>query len=268
MKNIKEKCSSVLTVLRSNPYCLVTSKRLLARVFAFINSFAEGSNAIPGIADSIFWLHGLITQADSNYTSAEDFFSDPANLAWRRGRQWGNGVVFGCVFVTDLWFVGSLFRKKWLDDCSVNTVPVMSCDRGFLNTRCRLLGKLLYGSLYAVVLISALAEGFTSIPGLALMMDNFCNESKGECDDSSEIFIRSYPGYLVLVLLACCIKAYVDFTVEGQHCLDQINDCLGSSVVPRAESVRDDALLEQGLLDTEVMDDSGVEEQKRSLSLS
>jgi hypothetical protein len=39
-------------------------------------------------------------------------------------------------------------------------------------------------------------------------------------------------------------------------------------VVPRAESVRDDALLEQGLLDTEAVDDFGVEEQKRSLSLS
>ena len=254
MRKLKQSCERTFTALRYNPIYLRNLKRATIYCAALISSITESSNAIPGIEDSIFWLHGLLSQTDGNYTSAEDFFSDPVNRSWHNGLRWGNLIVFASVFITDLWFVGGLFTQKQLRAPNDASEPPTNVCCGLLSQTSAAIANPVYYSLYAVVLISALAEGFTSMPGLALMSHNLCDQSKGECDDSSEVFVRAYPLIIAMLLLACAIKAYVDFTVEGRHCLEQIDRCITGAIDPqddaREQSENEDVLVEQ-TVDTE-----------------
>jgi len=173
-------------------------------LIALLSSLTEGANSKLGVNDDIFWIYQIGN--NSQYDNAETFFAEHRtanNLAW---------ILPTCIFITDLYFIGSLFIGKEAENPNGNTATLRFREAPL---RCSM--------AYGIVLLSCLAEGISAAPSLANIDYQYfsgCRPDLNQTDcDSAEQYVGQRHGHLLLFALLSLIRAYVDFVVEGKNCI-------------------------------------------------
>jgi hypothetical protein len=173
-------------------------KTAIVMLCCVVSTVSEAANSIPGTGDGIFWLRNGFSNNSTHYSNAEEYFADYPN--WNKVRLF----VSCCVGITHFYFISGCMLRN--DD---ELIPSLTCN--FSRTRC-----VFKAVLWTLALVSNAAEGISSMPGLAYIVQlATCDHASNECDQSAEVFINQHLGLLLVIMGCAIVSAYVDYCVEG-----------------------------------------------------